>query len=182
MLLWIVLYQYGDPNTHRGAFYGNAIADWTGTFLILLVTKFLHEQGSTESRPFEDRATTPFTRFLVCHSLSLFLGICCLGSGWWFWRTDPNSKWGAVAGNLLSQFVQLLGLVLLTKKLFESVPRKKKNTKRLTRQPAAEGLKGAPSPRLSSKIRRSPHEHGRANPCPRRHTDSVRVRRWAWDR
>jgi hypothetical protein len=126
VILWTVLYFKGDPNTHRGAFYGNAIADWTGTLIILLVTQFLHERGSTESRPFEDRAKTPFTRFLVCHSLSLFLGACCLGAGLWFWHADPNSKWGAVAGNLLSQFVQLLGLVLLTKKLFDSVSRGKK--------------------------------------------------------
>lgn len=117
--LWIFLYHRGDPATHRGAFYGNAIADWTGTFLILLVTKYLHERGSTESRPFADHARTPAVRFLVEHSLSLFLGAVCIGVGLWFWRSDPNSKWGAVAGNLLSQFVQLLGLVLLTKKLFE---------------------------------------------------------------
>jgi hypothetical protein len=118
--LWVYLYQHGDPASHRGAFYGNAIADWTGTFLIILVTKFLHERGSLESRPFEDNAKTPGTRFLAEHSLSLFLGSMCIASGIWFLKTDPNSKWGAVAGNLVSQFVQLLGLVLLTKKLFES--------------------------------------------------------------
>ena len=117
--LWTVLYLYGDAHTHRGAFYGNAIADWTGTLLIILVSKYLHERGSTESRPFADHAKTPFTRFLVEHSLSLFLLAAVGGSLWWFLRTDPDSKWGAVAGNLVSQFVQLLGLVLLTKKLFE---------------------------------------------------------------
>jgi len=126
VLLWIILYVWGDSATHRGAFYGNAIADWTGTLIILLVTKFLHERGSTQSRPFEDEELTPFTRFLAEHSLSLFLLLCCIGSGIWFMRSDPNSKWGAVAGNLLSQFIQLLGLLLLTKKLFESTPRQKK--------------------------------------------------------
>lgn len=117
--LWIILYCRSDPNSHRGAFYGNAIADWTGAWLIIIVTKYLHEKGSTESRPFLDKAKTPLARFLLDHSLSLFLLVCCLASGITFSRMDPNSRWGAVAGNLLSQFIQLLGLVLLTKKLFE---------------------------------------------------------------
>ncbi len=29
LLLWIFLYVYADPKTHRGSFFGNAIADWT---------------------------------------------------------------------------------------------------------------------------------------------------------
>ena len=120
LLMWIFLYRESDPTTHRGAFYGNAIADWMGALLIILVTKFLHERGSLESRPFEDYAKTPWTRFLVEHSLSLFLTAVCVGVGIWFYRSDPNAKWGTVAGNLLSQFIQLLGLVLLTKKLFET--------------------------------------------------------------
>ena len=119
VLLWVVLYATGDPNSHAGAFYGNAIADWSGAWLILIVTKYLHERGSTESRPFRDKAKTPLAHVIVEHSLSLFLLLCGLGTGVVFWRMDPNSKWGTVAGNLLSQFVQLLGLVILTKKLFE---------------------------------------------------------------
>ena len=118
--LWVVLYLRNDPNSHAGAFYGNAIADWAGAWLIIIVTKYLHEQGSTESRPFQDKAKTPLTRFLVSHSLSLFLIVCCVSCGIVFYRMNPNSKWGTVVGNLLSQFIQLLGLVLLTKKLFET--------------------------------------------------------------
>jgi hypothetical protein len=119
LALWIDLYWHSNPNSHLGTFFGNAIADWLGAWIILMVTKFLHERGSTQSRPFEDLATTPFTRFLSEHSLSLFLLICCTVSAVLFFRMDPASRWGAVAGNILSQFVQLLGLVLLTKKLFE---------------------------------------------------------------
>jgi len=126
--LWIFLYVESDPSSHPGAFYGNAIADWTGTFIILLVTKYLHERGSTESRPFKDKAKTPLTRFLAEHSLSLFLLFCVLAAGEIFLTLDPNSRWGAVAGNVLSQFVQLLGLVLLTKKLFEKNTNKKKDS------------------------------------------------------
>src|SRR5258706_12222071 len=117
--LWSVLYCRSNPNSHLGAFYGNAIADWLGAWIIIMVTKYLHERGSLESRPFRDLATTPMTRFLVEHSLSLFLLICCIAAGMTFYRMDPESKWGTVAGNVLSQFIQLLALVLLTKKLFE---------------------------------------------------------------
>jgi len=122
VLAWIFLYWKSDYTSHRGTFYGNAIADWSGAWIILIVTKFLHERGSTESRPFQDRVKTPWLRFIAEHSLSLFLLLCCVTTGMIFLRMDPNSKWGEVAGNLLSQFVQLLGLVLLTKKLFEKAP------------------------------------------------------------
>jgi hypothetical protein len=117
--LWLILYAASDPNSHAGAFYGNAIADWSGAWVIIIVTKYLHEKGSTESRPFLDRAKTPIARFLAEHTLSLFLFACCAVCGVTFWHMDPNSRWGTVAGNLLSQFIQLFGLVLLTKKLFE---------------------------------------------------------------
>jgi hypothetical protein len=36
--LWIVLYFEADPKTHTGAFFGNAIADWSGTVLIVFAT------------------------------------------------------------------------------------------------------------------------------------------------
>jgi hypothetical protein len=32
---------------------------------------------------------------------------------------DPNSKWGQVVGNIVSEWTQILGLVLLTKRLME---------------------------------------------------------------
>ena len=32
MAVWFVLYVRGDPSTHLGSFYGNALADWLGTF------------------------------------------------------------------------------------------------------------------------------------------------------
>ena len=47
---WFVLYLPADPQTHIGAFYGNAIADWTGTFVIVILTKYFFEKGSKESR------------------------------------------------------------------------------------------------------------------------------------
>ena len=43
------------------------------------------------------------------------------GLGWVvaFRRMDPNSKWGQVVGNIVSEWTQILGLVLLTKRLME---------------------------------------------------------------
>ena len=32
---------------------------------------------------------------------------------------DPNSKWGRMVGNIVSEWTQILGLVLMTKRLME---------------------------------------------------------------
>ena len=37
-----------------------------------------------------------------------------------FARSDPNSKWGQVIGNIVSEWTQIFGLVILTKKLIET--------------------------------------------------------------
>ena len=41
LIVWIVGYRMLDPKTHLGAFFGNAIADWSGSVVIILGTKFL---------------------------------------------------------------------------------------------------------------------------------------------
>jgi hypothetical protein len=51
LIVWIIGYRLFDPKTHLGAFFGNAIADWSGSVVIILGTKFLYEVGSAESRP-----------------------------------------------------------------------------------------------------------------------------------
>ena len=57
--------------------------------------------------------------FLREHSLTIFLVIT--GIGWIvaFAAMDPASKWGQVVGNIVSEWTQILGLVLLTKRLIE---------------------------------------------------------------
>ena len=50
LLLWVVLYVYADPKTHRGSFFGNAIADWTGVVVTVIATKYFYEIGSAESK------------------------------------------------------------------------------------------------------------------------------------
>jgi hypothetical protein len=114
LLLWFLLYLRADPSTHVGAFYGNAIADWTGTLTIVLVTKYFFERGSKESkRP--PRLHSKVRDFLECHSLTIFL--VATGVAWTvvYAHTDANGKTGQVIGNIVSEWTQVLGLVLITK-------------------------------------------------------------------
>lgn len=119
LTLWIVLYCFSDPNKHAGAFYGNAIADWSGSLVLIIATKYFFEKGSEESRPLHGRIKNAVRNFLRAHSLSIFLLLTGLGWLWLYVRMDSNSKWGQVVGNIVSEWGQALGLVLLTKRLLE---------------------------------------------------------------
>lgn len=116
---WVVLYIRSDPRTHAGSFFGNAIADWAGVVLAVVATKYFFEKGSAESRPVPRRGRGKLRFLLVDHSFTLFLVVT--GTGWLilYRRMDPGSRWGQVVSNLLSEWVQITGLVLLTKKFFE---------------------------------------------------------------
>jgi hypothetical protein len=120
LVCWIVLYSRSNPDTHVGAFYGNAIADWTGLVVTVLATKFMYEKGSAESRKPPHRLLRPVWEKLQEHSLTIFLAIT--GAGWiiLFAKSEPNSKWGQVVGNIVSEWTQIFGLVILTKKLIET--------------------------------------------------------------
>ena|ERR1700722_14724334 len=119
LALWIVLYACSNPQTHIGSFFGNAIADWNGSVVIILGTKYLIEFHSTESRQTKIKSKNVVLQFLWHHSLLLF--IILTGIGWTvlFWKMDAQSKWGQVVGNIVSEWVQMGGLVFLTKKLVE---------------------------------------------------------------
>jgi hypothetical protein len=75
LIVWIVGYRVLDPKTHLGAFFGNAIADWSGSVVIILGTKFLYEVGSTESRPVKGKERSAWLDFLHRHSLLIFIVI-----------------------------------------------------------------------------------------------------------
>ena len=119
LLLWIALYTRSNPNTHWGSFFGNAIADWTGVVVTVYLTKYLVEIGSSESRRPRPRVWKPLLLWLYDHSLSLFLVVTGIGWVVLFARSDPQSKWGQVVGNIVSEWTQVLGLILLTKRLME---------------------------------------------------------------
>jgi hypothetical protein len=119
VLLLIVLYSRANGHTHVGSFFGNAIADWTGVFVTIVMTKFLYEKGSKESRQPKGILPDKVLEILREHSLTIFLAVT--GVGWViaFGYMDPESKWGQVVGNIVSEWTQILGLVLMTKKLIE---------------------------------------------------------------
>jgi hypothetical protein len=120
LCIWIVLYRFSDPGTHLGSFFGNAIADWTGVVVTVLATKFMYEKGSAESRdPHPEQWLSPVRKLLRNHSLTIFLLIT--GIGWivLYLHSNSEAKWGQVVGNIVSEWTQIFGLVLLTKRLIE---------------------------------------------------------------
>ena len=120
LIVWVIAYSFLDPKTHWGAFFGNAIADWSGSVVIILGTKFLYEVGSAESRAFRGvQERWPWLDLLYRHSLLLFLFVTGIGWTILFVKMDTESKWGQVVGNIVSEWVQMAGLVFLTKRLVE---------------------------------------------------------------
>jgi hypothetical protein len=119
VILLIVLYCWSNPSTHIGSFFGNAIADWSGVFVTIVMTKFLYEKGSAESKQPKGKVPSAVLEFLREHSLTLFLVITGIGWVVAFRAMDPGSKWGQVVGNIVSEWTQILGLVLMTKRLME---------------------------------------------------------------
>lgn len=120
LILWICLYSGFNPGTHLGSFFGNAIADWSGVLVMVFATKYLYERGSAESRRPPRTVLGPtWERRLRDHSLSIFLVIT--GVGWiaLYASMDSEAKWGQVVGNIVSEWTQVIGLVLLTKRLIE---------------------------------------------------------------
>lgn len=117
---WIVLYGVSDEKRHIGSFFGNAIADWSGVVVMVLATKHLYERGSSESKEPKKKSPNRLLETLREHSLTIFLFITGIGWVLLFAHSDSQSKWGQVVGNIVSEWTQILGLVLLTKKLIEA--------------------------------------------------------------
>ncbi|HKB10495.1 MAG TPA: hypothetical protein VKD69_07570 [Vicinamibacterales bacterium] len=117
---WLLLYLRLDPRTHWGAFFGNATADWLGTLVIVMATKYFFEIGSAESRPPQPKSRSALTQFLVDHSLTIVL--VATGALWIaaYVRLDADGKAEQVVGNIVSEWTQLLGLVVITKYLREA--------------------------------------------------------------
>jgi len=122
---WIVLYCVSNPKTHMGSFFGNAIADWVGVVVTVVATKFWYEKGSAESRQPHDEGWFGIHKVLRDHSLTIFLAATGLVWAILFAHMNSEGKWGQVVGNIVSEWTQLLGLVLLTKRLVE--PRSKES-------------------------------------------------------
>jgi membrane-bound metal-dependent hydrolase YbcI (DUF457 family) len=115
LLAWLLLYIRSDPSTHLGAFFGNAVADWLGTLMIVVATKYLYEIGSPESRQPHPRSRGAFLRFVIDHSLTI--GLVFTGILWaiFYSRLDVDGKTGQVVGNIVSEWTQIIGIVMITK-------------------------------------------------------------------
>ena len=115
LIFLFVMYRRSDPSTHLGALYGNAIADWLGVLVFVIATKYFFEIGSGESkrptRHFHER----IARFLIDHSLTIALALTGIAWVVAYAKNDVNTKWGQVIGNIVSDWTQLLGLVIITK-------------------------------------------------------------------
>jgi len=120
LLLWIVLYSISNEKGHIGSFFGNAIADWTGVVVMVLATKHLYERGSGESKKPRGKLPNRTLELLREHSLTVFLFVTGVAWVLLYAHSDSESKWGQVAGNIVSEWTQSIGLVLLTKKLIET--------------------------------------------------------------
>lgn len=127
LALCFVLYVKSDPKSHAGSFFGNAIADWTGVVITILATKWFFEKGSRESRQPRITHSNRFFEMLHEHSLTIFLLITGIGWVTLFFKVDPESRWGSVVSNVVSEWSQQIGLVVLTKKLIETGSKESKS-------------------------------------------------------
>ena len=119
LALWAISYENSNPKTHLGAFFGNAIADWLGLLVTVMATKYMYEVGSAESRKPPRHWLHRGIARLQKHSLTIFLLLTGIAWTVLFGCMDANSKWGQVVGNVVSEWTQVLALVLLTKRLTE---------------------------------------------------------------
>jgi hypothetical protein len=115
LIFLFLMYRRSDPSTHLGALYGNAIADWLGVLVFVIVTKYFFKIGSGESRRPTRHFHQRIARLLIDHSLTIALTLT--GAAWAvaYTKSDVNSRWGQVLGNIVSDWTQLLGLVIITK-------------------------------------------------------------------
>lgn len=127
LALWVALYLKSDPRSHAGSFFGNAIADWSGVVITVLATKWFFEKGSRESRKPEITHKNRVLELLHEHSLTIFLVITGIGWVALSLQFDPESKWGTVVSNMVSEWSQQIGLVLLTKRLIETGSKESSN-------------------------------------------------------
>ena len=74
---------------------------------------------SAESRKIPKSFLSPVLELLRDHSLSIFLLLTGIGWVALYISMDSEAKWGQVVGNIVSEWTQVFGLVLLTKKLVE---------------------------------------------------------------
>jgi hypothetical protein len=119
LIFLFLMYRRSDPSTHLGTLYGNAIADWLGVLVFVIATKYFFEIGSGESRRPTQHFHVRVGRALIDHSLTIVLALTGIAWVVVYLNSDVDSKWGQVIGNIVSDWTQLLGLVIITKYMRE---------------------------------------------------------------
>jgi hypothetical protein len=90
-----------------------------GVLVTVIATRYFYEIGSAESRQPRGQLPSRLREAVRDHSLTIFLTLTGMAWVLVYLKTDSESKWGQVAGSLVSEWTQLLGLVLMTKRLIE---------------------------------------------------------------
>lgn len=119
VITWVLLYAGADPRTHLGSFFGNAVADWTGVVVTVVATKYLYETGATGKRHPGSPSQSRLRELVHNHTLTIFLLLTGIAWVILYENMDSETKWGQVVGNIVSEWTQILGLVLMTKRLIE---------------------------------------------------------------
>src|SRR4029434_9068237 len=86
---------------------------------LFLAQNFFMKWAQPESRPVKGKERFPWLNTLHRHSLLIFIIVTGIGWAILFLRMNVDSKWGQVVGNIVSEWVQMAGLVFLTKRLVE---------------------------------------------------------------
>jgi hypothetical protein len=108
------LYRLGSQHT-LGSFFGNAIADWSGMVVMVFATRYLYEKDCPQSRPVAPKPLPRLLEWMREHSISMFLLVTGIFWVLLFMHMNPNAKWGQVVGNIVSEWTQSFGAVLLTR-------------------------------------------------------------------
>src|ERR1700750_2907423 len=93
LVMWVLLYIHGNPQTHAGAFFGNAIADWMGVLVTVIVTKYFYEIGSAESKQPPPRFQGQLVEWVRDHSLTIFLVLTGVAWGVLFSKMGDDGNW-----------------------------------------------------------------------------------------
>ncbi len=119
VLIVLIAYIVSNPAKHAGAFFGNAIADWTGVFVSVLAAKHLSERKVRQRLPPGSPLSAHISRLTHNHSLSIFLSLTGIVWLLLYLQMNVDDKWGQVVGSLVSEWTQNLGFVFMTKRFME---------------------------------------------------------------
>ena len=84
---------------------------------MVFATRYLYEKDSPESRPVAPKPLPRPFEWMREHSISTFLLVTGIFWVFLFMRMNPNAKWGQVVGNIVSEWTQSFGAVILTKQM-----------------------------------------------------------------